>query len=72
MSDCVIHVFVEYLLFYSCSLWDAANVYGVDVEGDLLTTGTPISCPPVIDMISNDPILRGVKVIKLVPLIYPH
>ncbi|CAH8265364.1 unnamed protein product [Arabidopsis lyrata] len=47
----------------SSSLWDAANVYGVDVEGDLLTTGTPISCPPVIDMISNDPILRGVKLI---------
>ena len=46
------------------SLWDAANVYGADVEGDLLTTGTPISCPPVIDMISNDPILRGVKVIN--------
>jgi isoamylase len=45
------------------SLWDAANVYGADVEGDLLTTGTPISCPPVIDMISNDPILRGVKLI---------
>ncbi|KAL9302254.1 Isoamylase 1 [Arabidopsis thaliana] len=47
----------------SSSLWDAANVYGADVEGDLLTTGTPISCPPVIDMISNDPILRGVKLI---------
>lgn len=44
------------------SLWDAANVYGADVEGDLLTTGTPVSCPPVIDMISNDPVLRGVKV----------
>uniref|UniRef100_A0A1J3HWY0 isoamylase n=1 Tax=Noccaea caerulescens TaxID=107243 RepID=A0A1J3HWY0_NOCCA len=47
----------------SSSLWDAANVYGADVEGDLLTTGTPVSCPPVIDMISNDPILRGVKLI---------
>ncbi|CAL9236250.1 unnamed protein product [Arabidopsis halleri] len=47
----------------SSSLWDAANVYGADVEGDLLTTGTPINCPPVIDMISNDPILRGVKLI---------
>ncbi|XP_010517371.1 PREDICTED: isoamylase 1, chloroplastic-like [Camelina sativa] len=48
----------------SSSLWDAANVYGADVEGDFLTTGTPVSCPPVIDMISNDPILRGVKVIN--------
>lgn len=47
----------------SSSLWDAANVYGADVEGDLLTTGTPVSCPPVIDMISNDPVLRGVKLI---------
>ncbi|KAL1217815.1 Isoamylase 1 [Cardamine amara subsp. amara] len=47
----------------SSSLWAAANVFGADVEGDLLTTGSPISCPPVIDMISNDPILRGVKLI---------
>ncbi|XP_010505692.1 PREDICTED: isoamylase 1, chloroplastic-like [Camelina sativa] len=47
----------------SSSLWDATNVYGADVEGDLLTTGTPVCCPPVIDMISNDPILRGVKLI---------
>ncbi|RVW27973.1 Isoamylase 1, chloroplastic [Vitis vinifera] len=32
-------------------------------EGDSLTTGTPLSSPPLIDMISNDPILRGVKLI---------
>ncbi|XP_010558314.1 PREDICTED: isoamylase 1, chloroplastic [Tarenaya hassleriana] len=47
----------------SSSLWDADNVYGADTEGDLLTTGSPLSCPPLIDMISNDPILRGVKLI---------
>ncbi|XP_048330331.2 isoamylase 1, chloroplastic isoform X2 [Ziziphus jujuba] len=45
------------------SLWDAVNVYGNPIEGDLLTTGTPLSSPPLIDMISNDPILRGVKLI---------
>ncbi|KAL5543429.1 hypothetical protein UlMin_007213 [Ulmus minor] len=45
------------------SLWDAVNVYGSPIEGDLLTTGTPLSNPPLIDMLSNDPILRGVKLI---------
>ncbi|KDP34860.1 hypothetical protein JCGZ_09148 [Jatropha curcas] len=45
------------------SLWDAVNVFGNPVEGDLLTTGTPLSSPPLIDMISNDPILREVKLI---------
>lgn len=51
---------------FSCyfwnSLWDAVNVYGSRAEDDLLTTGTPLSSPPLIDMISNDPVLRGVKV----------
>lgn len=47
------------------SLWDAVNVFGKPIEGDLLTTGTPLSSPPLIDMISNDPILRGVKVFTL-------
>ncbi|XP_044464642.1 isoamylase 1, chloroplastic [Mangifera indica] len=46
----------------SC-LWDAVNVYGIPVEGDLLTTGSPLSSPPLISMISNDPVLRGVKLI---------
>ncbi|KAK7399043.1 hypothetical protein VNO78_10218 [Psophocarpus tetragonolobus] len=45
------------------SLWDGANVFGAPVEGDLLTTGTPLSSPPLIDLISNDPILCGVKLI---------
>ncbi|XP_062158376.1 isoamylase 1, chloroplastic isoform X2 [Alnus glutinosa] len=45
------------------SLWDAINVYGKPIEGDLLTTGSPLSSPPLIDMISTDPILRGVKLI---------
>lgn len=44
------------------SLWDALNVYGTKLEGDLITTGTPLISPPLIDMISNDPILSGVKV----------
>lgn len=47
----------------SSSLWDGANVFGAPIEGDLLTTGTPLSGPPLIDLISNDPILRGVKLI---------
>ncbi|XP_020215619.1 isoamylase 1, chloroplastic isoform X1 [Cajanus cajan] len=47
----------------SSSLWDGANVFGARIEGDLLTTGTPLSGPPLIDLISNDPILRGVKLI---------
>ncbi|KAF3437290.1 hypothetical protein FNV43_RR20043 [Rhamnella rubrinervis] len=45
------------------SLWDAVNVYGSRIEGDFLATGTPLSSPPLIDMISNDPILHGVKLI---------
>ncbi|KAG5566757.1 hypothetical protein RHGRI_002333 [Rhododendron griersonianum] len=44
-------------------LWDAVNVYGNPMGGDLLTTGTPLSNPPLIDMISNDPVLRGVKLL---------
>ncbi|KAL5699433.1 isoamylase [Ranunculus cassubicifolius] len=51
------------ILTRSSSLWDAANVYGSPVEGDLLSTGTPLGSPPLIDMISNDPILRRVKLI---------
>ncbi|THG10195.1 hypothetical protein TEA_013888 [Camellia sinensis var. sinensis] len=50
------------ILTRGSSLWDALNVYGNPIEGDMLTTGTPLSSPPLIDMISNDPILRGVKV----------
>lgn len=46
------------------SLWDKANVFGRSDElvGDTVTTGTPLNEPPLIDMISNDPVLRGVKV----------
>ncbi|KAF7849275.1 hypothetical protein BT93_L1023 [Corymbia citriodora subsp. variegata] len=51
------------ILTRSSSLWDAVNVFGKPIEGDLLTTGTPLTSPPLIDMISNDPILRGVKLI---------
>ncbi|XP_031373341.1 isoamylase 1, chloroplastic isoform X2 [Punica granatum] len=47
----------------SSSLWDAINVHGNPIDGDLLTTGTPLNSPPLIDMISNDPVLRGVKLI---------
>ncbi|QCD85182.1 glycogen operon protein GlgX [Vigna unguiculata] len=47
----------------SSSLWDATNVFGAPIEGELLTTGTPLGSPPLIDLISNDPILRGVKLI---------
>jgi len=32
------------------------------MEGNMITTGTPLSTPPLVDMISNDPILGGVKV----------
>ncbi|KAM6570600.1 hypothetical protein CsatB_018585 [Cannabis sativa] len=47
----------------SSSLWNAVNVYGSPIEGDFLTIGTPLGSPPLIDMISNDPILHGVKLI---------
>ncbi|KAL6560933.1 Iron-sulfur assembly protein 1 [Orobanche hederae] len=49
------------ILTRSSSLWDAVNVYGSAIEGDIFTTGTPLPSPPLIDMISNDPILHGVK-----------
>ncbi|GAB4838264.1 Iron-sulfur assembly protein 1 [Ancistrocladus abbreviatus] len=51
------------ILTRACSLWDSINVYGNALDGDLLTAGTPLSSPPLVDMISNDPILRGVKLI---------
>jgi len=47
----------------ACSLWDPVNVYGGPMEGNMITTGTPLSTPPLVDMISNDPILGGVKLI---------
>lgn len=50
---------------FVASLWEAVKVYGNPIEGDLLTTGSPLSSPPLIDLISNDPILRGVKVLTV-------
>ncbi|XP_057417188.1 isoamylase 1, chloroplastic [Lotus japonicus] len=47
----------------SSSLWNGVNVFGTSIEGDLLATGTPLVSPPLIDLISNDPILHGVKLI---------
>lgn len=47
----------------SSSLWDPVNVYGNQIEGDPFTTGTPLGSPPLIDMISSDPILSKVKLI---------
>ncbi|XAR47988.1 Isoamylase [Bertholletia excelsa] len=51
------------ILTRGSSLWDAVNVYGNRIKGDSLTTGTSLSSPPLVDMICNDPILRGVKLI---------
>ncbi|XP_047258616.1 isoamylase 1, chloroplastic-like isoform X2 [Capsicum annuum] len=51
------------ILTRSTSSWDAVNVYGNSTDGDVITTGTPLTSPPLVDMISNDPILRGVKLI---------
>jgi len=61
--DCIFpfEKFVE-LNFSFTSLWDPVNVYGGPMEGNMITTGTPLSTPPLVDMISNDPILGGVKV----------
>lgn len=50
------------LTFSFTSLWDPVNVYGDPMDGDMITTGTPLVTPPLVDMISNDPILGGVKV----------
>lgn len=65
----LIFILVFYFPF-PWSLWDALNVYGNPAEGDSLTTGTPLSSPPLIDMISNDPILRGVKVFTIGSFLY--
>nr|BAP91163.1 isoamylase1-type starch debranching enzyme [Amaranthus cruentus] len=51
------------ILTRGSSLWNSVNVYGSATEGDLLTTGTPLSSPPLLDMISNDPVLGRVKLI---------
>ncbi|XP_078443501.1 isoamylase 1 [Wolffia australiana] len=45
------------------SLWDAINVYGKPIESDSITMGTPLSYPPLIEMLSDDPILGKVKLI---------
>ncbi|KAI9124532.1 hypothetical protein K1719_004454 [Acacia pycnantha] len=45
------------------SLWDRVNVFGASIDAEELETGTPLSSPPLIDLISNDPILRRVKLI---------
>ncbi|MQM11965.1 hypothetical protein Taro_044877 [Colocasia esculenta] len=45
------------------SLWDAVNSHGNPIDGDGITTGSPLGNPPLIEMISNDPILCGVKLI---------
>jgi isoamylase len=39
---------------------DPVNVYGNPMEGDMITTGTPLVVPPLIDMISNDPIFGNI------------
>ncbi|KAL6519127.1 Iron-sulfur assembly protein 1 [Orobanche gracilis] len=52
------------ILTRSSSLWDAVNVYGSATESDIFTIGTPLPSPPLIDMISNDPILHGVKLLS--------
>lgn len=54
-----------FLSLFVTSLWNGVNVFGAPIEGDFLTIGTPLSSPPLIDMISIDPILRGVKVFQL-------
>lgn len=54
--------FWNFYCFMFVSFWDVVNVYGVDVEGDLLIIGIFVSCFFVIDMISNDLVFRGVKV----------
>eukprot|EP00475_Leptophrys_vorax_P011430 TRINITY_DN17975_c0_g1_i1.p1 TRINITY_DN17975_c0_g1~~TRINITY_DN17975_c0_g1_i1.p1 ORF type:complete len:485 (-),score=10.07 TRINITY_DN17975_c0_g1_i1:95-1408(-) len=67
------------ILTRSSSLWDRSNVYGSTDSGgngatttgessggeggDGVTTGTPLTEPPLIDAISNDPVLRDVKLI---------
>jgi len=61
----IVFFFLRNLLelnFSFTSLWDPVNVYGGPMEGNMITTGTPLSTPPLVDMISNDPILGGVKV----------
>ncbi|XP_031499987.1 isoamylase 1, chloroplastic isoform X2 [Nymphaea colorata] len=51
------------ILTRASSLWDPVNVYGISSDVDYVTTGTPLRNPPIIDMISNDPILCGVKLV---------
>ncbi|CAM6086686.1 unnamed protein product [Calypogeia fissa] len=53
------------ILTRASSLWDKSNVYGTSEgrEWDTVTTGTPLNEPPLIDMMSNDPVLHGVKLI---------
>eukprot|EP00897_Mesotaenium_endlicherianum_P003623 jgi/Mesen1/3289/ME000191S02431 len=53
------------ILTRSTSLWDKSSVFGTAavLDGDTVTTGTPLTEPPLVDMISNDPVLRDVKLI---------
>lgn len=45
------------------SMWDAANTYGNPSEHGMLPVGTPLADSPLIDLITNDPVLSGVKLI---------
>ena len=58
--------FLIFLSLFVISLWDRVNVFGASIDAEELETGTPLSSPPLIDLISNDPILRRVKVFLII------
>ena len=49
------------------SQWDARNVFGQPTAStphlEEVEIGSPLEAPPLVDMISNDPILKHVKLI---------
>ncbi|EPS64233.1 isoamylase isoform 1, partial [Genlisea aurea] len=51
------------ILTRSSSTGDVINVSGVESDDETPSTGAPLTNPPLIEMISNDPILQGVKLI---------
>lgn len=44
-------------------MWDADNIYGNLSDHDMLPVGTPLADSPILDLITNDPVLSGVKVL---------
>ncbi len=86
--DCLRHWAIEYridgfrfdlasILTRAASTWETASIYGGDINADAadaqIVRGTPLGEPPLIDLISNDGVLRvRVRSWRIVRCLFPH